>query len=123
MPIFDDPGKALRRLEEELLEDDEYGEASEEEWEADFDDGYEEEDFPILTRRGSRPVNYAVDYDRTVYDDEETDDGSAYYEEDYRADRKNRKKRKKGVGGLILLALAELAGIAGVIWWWIQWLK
>ena len=70
----------------------------------------------------SRPTNYAVDFDRTVYDDEETDD--AYYAEDYIADRKSRKKqRKKGSGGLVLLLLGELAGIAGIIWWWIKWLS
>ena len=79
-------------------------------------------DFQILTRRDSRPTNYAVDFDRTVYDDEETDD--AYYAEDYIADRKSRKKqRKKGSGGLVLLLLGELAGIAGIIWWWIKWLS
>ena len=113
MRFFDDPGKALQQMEDELLE---------EEWEEEYEEDDSDEDFPILTRHGSRPVNYAVDFDRTVYDDEESD--SAYYAEDYRADRKAAKKeRKKGVGGLILLALAELAGIAGVIWWWIQWLK
>ena len=64
----------------------------------------------------------AVDFDRTVYDDEETDD--AYYAEDYIADRKSQKKqRKKGSGGLVLLLLGEMAGIAGIIWWWIKWLS
>lgn len=119
MPFFDNPGKSLRHMEDELLEDED--QAAWEQWE---DEEYEDsgDDFPILTRQNARPVNYAVDFDRTVYDDEEED--SAYYAEDYRADRKAAKKqRKKGVGGLILLALAELAGIAGVIWWWIQWLK
>ena len=108
MRFFDDPGKALQQMEDELLEED---------WEEDEEDVDEDgEDFQILTRRSSRPVNYAVDFDRTVYDDEETDD--AYYAEDYIADRKSRKKqRKKGSGGLVLLLLGELAGIAGIIWW------
>ena len=112
MRFFDDPGKALQQMEDELLE---------EEWEEEYEEDDSDEDFPILTRHGSRPVNYAVDFDRTVYDDEETDD--AYYKEDYLADRKSRKKRKKGSGGLVLLLLGELAGITGIIWWWIQWLK
>ena len=78
MRFFDDPGKALQQMEDELLEED---------WEEDEEDVDEDgEDFQILTRRSSRPVNYAVDFDRTVYDDEETDD--AYYAEDYIADRK-----------------------------------
>ena len=112
MRFFDDPGKALQQMEDELLEED-WGEEDVDE------DG---EDFPVLTRRSSRPVNYAVDFDRTVYDDEETDD--AYYAEDYIADRKSRKKqRKKGSGGLVLLLLGELAGIAGIIWWWVKWLS
>ena len=122
MSFFDDPGKSLRHMEDELLEDED--QAAWEEWEEDQEEDFadSDEDIPIRPRRHSGPVNYAVDFDRTVYDDEESD--SAYYAEDYRADRKAaKKKRKKGVGGLILLALAELAGIAGVIWWWIQWLE
>lgn len=113
MRFFDDPGKALQQMEDELLEED---------WEEDEEDVDEDgEDFQILTRRSSRPVNYAVDFDRTVYD-EETDD--AYYAEDYIADRKSRKKqRRKGSGGLALLLLGELAGIAGIIWWWLKWLS
>ena len=105
MRFFDDPGKALQQMEDELLEED---------WdEEDVDE--DGEDFPVLTRRDSRPTNYAVDFDRT-------DD--AYYAEDYIADRKSRKKqRKKGSGGLVLLLLGELAGIAGIIWWWIKWLS
>ena len=112
MRFFDDPGKALKQVEYDLVEED---------WdEEDVDE--DGEDFPVLTRRHSLPVNYAVDFDRTVYDDEETDD--AYYAEDYIADRKSRKKqRKKGSGCLPLLLLGELAGIAGIIWWWIKWLS
>lgn len=96
--FFDDPGKALQQMEDELLEED---------WEEDEEDvDGDGEDFPVLTRRDSRPTNYAVDFDRTVYDDEETDD--AYYAEDYIADRKSRKKqRKKGSGGLVLLLLGN----------------
>lgn len=112
MRFFDDPGKALQQMEDELLEED---------WDEEDVDG-DDEDYQILTRRSSHPVNYAVDFDRTVYDDEETDD--AYYAEDYIADRKSRKKqRKKGSGCLPLLLLGELAGIAGIIWWWIKWLS
>lgn len=112
MRFFDDPGKALQQMEDELLEED---------WDEEDVDG-DDEDFPVLNRRDSRPTNYAVDFDRTVYDNEETDD--AYYAEDYIADRKSRKKqRKKGSGCLPLLLLGELAGIAGIIWWWIKWLS
>ena len=112
MRFFDDPGKALQQMEDELLEED---------WDEEDVDG-DDEDFQILTRRDRRPTNYAVDFDRTVYDDEETDD--AYYAEDYIADRKSRKKqRKKGSGGLVLLQIGELPGIAGIIWWWIKWLS
>ena len=61
MRFFDDPGKALQQMEDALLEED---------WEEDEEDvGGDGEDFPVLTRRSSRPTNYAVDFDRTVYDD------------------------------------------------------
>ena len=114
MRFFDDPGKALQQMEDELLEED--WKKTKKMWTG------MARTFQILTRRDSRPTNYAVDFDRTVYDDEETDD--AYYAEDYIADRKSRKKqRKKGSGGLVLLLLGELAGIAGIIWWWIKWLS
>ena len=93
MRFFDDPGKALQQMEDELLEED---------WEEDEEDvGGDGEDFPVLTRRSSRPTNYAVDFDRTS----------------------RKKQRKKGSGGLVLLLLGELAGIAGIIWWWIKWLS
>ena len=60
MRFFDDPGKALQQMEDELLEED---------WdEEDVDE--DGEDFPDLTRRDSRPTNYAVDIDLTDYDDE-----------------------------------------------------
>ena len=120
MPMFDDPGKALRKLEEELL-------AEEADLEEECDE-YEDEDTPVIRNHangyGTRPVNYAVDFDRMAYADEDIDDDDVYYEEDYRSDRKKKKeKKKKGVGGLILLAFLVLAGIAAVIWWWIRWIS
>ena len=46
MRFFDDPGKALQQMEDELLEED---------WdEEDVDE--DGEDFPVLTRRSSRPT-------------------------------------------------------------------
>ena len=58
MRFFDDPGKALQQMEDELLEED---------WEEDEEDVDEDgEDFPVLNRRDSRPTNYAVDFDRTT---------------------------------------------------------
>ena len=48
MRFFDDPGKALQQMEDELLEED---------WEEDEEDVDEDgEDFQILTRRSSRPA-------------------------------------------------------------------
>ena len=46
MRFFDDPGKALQQMEDELLEED---------WDEEDVDG-DDEDFQILTRRSSRPV-------------------------------------------------------------------
>ena len=92
MRFFDDPGKALQQMEDELLEEDV------------DEDG---EDFPVLTRRDSRPVNYAVDFDRTVYDDEE---------------RYMLLPKKKGIKGLVFLACLEILAILAILGWWLQWL-
>ena len=54
-----------------------------------------------------------MDFDRTAYADEETDE--ACFVEDTG-------KKPKGKGaGTVLLALVELAVLAAAIWWWIRW--
>ena len=52
MPIFDDPGKAMRNIEQELLD----------------------EQARETAESGEEGANYAVDFDRTAYADEETDE-------------------------------------------------
>ena len=111
MPIFDHPGRQLRQLEEELLAGQDEQTPDDD---TDFDEG-EEEDTPILRRRGSGPRNYAPDFSRTVFDDEETDEEDVCYAED-----RSRRKQEKGSGRMVLLALVELAMIAGVLWWWLR---
>ncbi len=91
MPIFDDPGKAMRNIEQELLD----------------------EQARETAESGEEGANYAVDFDRTAYADEETDE--ACFVEDTG-------KKPKGKGaGTVLLALVELAVLAAAIWWWIRW--
>lgn len=128
--MFDDPKKELRRLEQELLAA-EYEEEPEEQ-EEEFGSGFafeeddwlqeaktligEEEEIPIRNHAngyGTRPRNYAVDFDRTVYDDEEMDEDKAVFVDE---------PKPKGIGGLVLLALLEVLGIVAIVWWWIQWL-
>lgn len=103
MPIFDDPGKALRRMEEELLAEENSGEP---------EDGED------------TPVNYAVDFHRMAYADEELDDADVCYLEDPRAARKRRKQEKKkkktGCFGK-LLRLLVLMGLVLAIVWWLKW--
>lgn len=94
MPIFDDPGKAMRHIEQELLD------VASEDAEAGLD---------------TPPVNYAVDFDRTAFADEETDERDVCCASDRR-----KTPNKKGAGTL-LLALVELAVLAAAIWWWIRW--
>ena len=91
MPIFDDPGKTMRHIEQELLDE------------------------PKEDAEDPSPVNYAVDFDRTAFADEETDDDDACYVED------NRGKPKRKGAGTLLLALVELGVLAAAIWWWIRW--
>lgn len=124
--MFDDPKKELRRMEQELLAA-EY----EEEPEPDFGDEFEleegdwlqeakaligdEEEIPIRNHaNGYGTRNYAVDFDRTVYDDEEMDEDKALFAEE---------TKSKGIGGLVVLALLEVLGIVAIVLWWVQWLS
>lgn len=133
MPIFDDPGRELRRLEEELLAEEEDYEkilstVDDDEFLEDLSQYLDEEDTPVIRNHannyGSRPVNYAVDFDRTVFADENVDEDDAVFEEDVRPTKKEKKQSKeKGAGGLVLIILLELAGIAALAVWWIQWFR
>lgn len=120
MPIFDDPRRELRRLEEELL-----AEEREEEYEEFGDYGFEEydEDAELLAQAKAligdeappvRRRNPAVDFNRTVYADEEFDEDDAVLVK--------KRKKEKGIGGLLFLAILELMGILGIVGWWILWL-
>ena len=58
------------------------------------------------------PKNPAVDFNRTVFSDEEFDEKNAVLVEE----------QPKGIGGLLLLAILEVLGILAIVGWWIQWL-
>ena len=130
MPMFDDPRKELPRREEELLAA-EYEEEEQIEQYDEFEDfGEYDEDEAILAEAraligeeeppiyrnhangyGTRRPNPAVDFNRTVYADEEFDEDSAVLVE--------KKKKEKGIGGLVFLAILELIGILGSVGWWV----
>ena len=96
--MFDDPRKKLEWLNQELLEaEDEY-----DDWE---EDGEEDELGP--------GYNYAVDFGRTIFDDEEEPDGGMVY-----VDAPKKKKNRD----LRFLLFLELIGILAVIGWWLRWL-
>lgn len=125
--MFDDPKNTLRRMEEELRA----AEYDEEKAEPDYGFDYEDDDWleeaksligedselPIRNHAngyGSRPQNFAVNYHRTVYDDEILDETAALFAEE--------PQKKKGIGGLVLLALLEVLGILAILLWWARWL-
>ena len=96
--MFDDPRKKLEWLNQELLEaEEEYEDWKEDQDEDELDPGY----------------NYAVDFGRTVFDDEEEPDGDLTYV----AAPKKRKNK-----GLRFLLFLEVIGILAVIGWWLRWL-
>lgn len=114
MALWDDPGKAMRALERELRDAEDSGRELDEDWDEEWrsDEEWQDQD-----------GNYAVDFGRMAYADEDMDDRQVYYEEDYRAEKKARKAQKQKGGCLPrLLIFLELAGIAAVIGWWIKWL-
>ena len=111
MPMFDDPKKHLRRMQEELLaaeEEEEYGEYSEQ----------AEENLAAYR-------NYSNNYGRSraarfvdTEDYEDDLDDEAYLSrEDYR-----KAKKKQSNRGLLILICLELLAIAAVLGWWASWL-
>ena len=123
--MFDDPGQNLKWLEEELLaaEEAEAPEEDPEEYGEDFyedtpdpdEDWLEEVDALLAPEKPARRRrNPAVDYTRTVYDDEELDEDAAVFDDD---------TPPKGIGGLLILAILEVLGILAVVGWWLKWLS
>ena len=95
--MFDDPRKKLEWLNQELLDEEEEYEYWEEEEEDELGPGY----------------NYAVDFGRTVFADEEEPDGGMVHEDT----PKNKNNRD-----LRYLLFLEMIGILAVIGWWLRWL-
>lgn len=87
----------IRRMEQELL--------SEEFWEEPEAAGdFEEEEL-------GPGYNYAVDFDRTLFADEEPD-----------SRREEKPGKNSNIRGLKYLLLLEILGILALIGWWIRWL-
>ena len=121
--MFDDPGQNLKWLEEELLAAEEAETPEEEEeYAEDADtpdpdaDWLEEVDALLAPEKPARRrKNPAVDYARTVYEDEEElDEDAAVFDDD---------PPPKGIGGLLFLAILEVLGILAVVGWWLKWLS
>ena len=110
MPMFDDPREELKRLEEQLLAEEEYDEL---EGIEELLDDYEEEDFSSCFQEEQeddkayrRPEG---DYTHTMSEillEEEEDDQPAP------------QKKKKGIAGLAILCVLEAAAIVGLLAWW-----
>ena len=125
MPMFDDPNKELRRLENELLAEEEddtldgVEELLENYEEEGFDDCFQEE--AEEDDAFSRPLTHQVignDYNRAMSEallEMEEDADRTLYEEDY---RKAKKKKNKSVVGLAILCVLETAAIVGLLAWW-----
>ena len=142
--MFDDPKKELRRLQEQLLaeEEDEYEEFEEEdeyeEYEEEYEDVDDYEDDPDLEDidelleeddEEEEPSyrNYANRYGRGrpkefdyLEDDEEMDEPDFLSREDY---RRGRRKKKKGNLGWVIIAFLEVIAISAIALWWLSWMK
>ena len=120
--MFDDPKKELRRLQEELLAEEDEG------WDdlsdiQDLLDGYEEEDDveELLRQYGSESqppiyLNYANGYGRRQPHYEEVlpemDEDAAVFREE------PRKRKRSENRGLVVLAALETLGILAILVWW-----
>ena len=96
--MFDDPGKALRHLEEELR-----AAEQEEEW----------EEYTPTRAEG---------FSRSVYADESFDEVAALTVNEEKPAKKTKKKKrkKKGIKDLVFLAFLEILGILAIIGWWLR---
>ena len=112
MARYDDAGRNLHWLEEELLADEE--EACEEEFDEEYEDGDEEEEDweeyrePVRPRRRRRPVPVSPG----IYEDEAFDEDAAVLAP----------PEKRGVFKLLVLAVLEILAILAIVRWWIRWL-
>lgn len=147
MPMFDDPRKELKRLQEELLaEEAEYPE-EEPETPGGFDDELEDILELIRDEKQDRPReyyqepmyrnfannygreqvrNYANNYGRGMSDalmeENVDDDDSALYADEYYDREPRKKKKEKGIRGLVILAVLEVLGIVAIAAWWVKFL-
>ncbi len=115
--MFDDPKRELKRLETELLqeEDGDWLDRELAQAHALLGDEPQEPELDYREFTGTAPVrNYANGYGAQVpemYDEED----SLYADEEPAP-----LPRQKGIQGLVLLALLELAGIAGIVLYWLR---
>lgn len=124
--MFDDPKEELRRLQQRLLEEEEWeAPGSDEDWLADAhallgDDPDETDEDMDLTRvygsfdwQEPEVRNFANGYGKVRNRDRADLDMEDYSEEVYRA------PREKGVWGLVILACLELLGIGALAAYWL----
>ena len=116
MPMFDDPRKELRRLEEQLR--------AEEEYDDDLEgiekllEDYEEEDFSACFREeeeDDEAFRRPGDYTRTMSEillEEESE------VTDSKPEKKRKKKKGNGIVGLAVICFLEAAAIVGLLAWW-----
>ena len=109
--MFDNPKKALERLQEELLAAESHD--SVEDFEDEIFDSPQQDD--LLDDE-----LYAV-----LYDDRKLSRRSAGFEADYEmnSDRYVPAPKKKGIGGMLFLALLELVLAIVLFAWWQGWLS
>ena len=115
MPMFDDPSKELKRLEEQLLAEEEYDELEGiEDLLADYEEtdlaDYFEEDAgeDEAYRRPAQRHLVGGEYDWAMSE-------MLLEEED---SKPAKKKKGKGVAGLVILCVLETAAIIGLLAWW-----
>ena len=129
MALFDDPKKELRRLEEQLLAEEEaYQEETLEELleeyteDSELEDLFEESYEPEPEAYAPQYKNFANDYGRAMTEalwEEEQDADRVVYSDEYEAPKK---KKKKGIGEVIFLILLDIV-LIGILWWgWQRWM-
>ena len=135
MPMFDDPKKELQRLQQQLLEEEDYEEyLTEEEWlereiaEAKALSGYQEpQEAPVRNYAngyGAAPAQPAYDPNRRSH----LSGRSGYNQQQRAAYRPNVRdyseesipeETEKGIGGLVFLAVMLTLGIVAVAGYWV----
>lgn len=121
--MFDDPKKALQRLQDELLA----AEEPEEEWDEEDSEGEDDPDAALdemrdlLTREDWEETRREPLYRSYAPEAEEEAEEEDPQEKPLPRKSKPAARKEKGIGGLVVALILETLALLAVFAWWLLW--